>query len=204
MKSDCSGFYEVVRRRRSIRRFEPRPVEHETLRRILEAATMAPSAHNSQPWRFAVLTDARIRQRLGEAMGEAFRSDLARDGKSSEVIARAVNRSRERLEQAPVAVVISLSMVDADRYSDDRRRQAEHVMAVQGSALAAENLLLAATAEGLGGCWLCSPLFCPRVVAEVLSLPGDWEPLGMLLLGYPASRGGSLERMPLDKVTLWR
>ena len=204
MTSDRSGFFEVLRSRHSVRRFDPQPVERDTLRRLLEAATLAPSAHNSQPWRFAILTDPGIRQRLADSMGEAFRSDLLLDGKPPQEVARAVDRSRERLRQAPVAVVISLSMRDCDRYGDDRRNQAEHTMAIQGAALAAENLLLAAHAEGLGGCWLCSPLFCPEVVSEVLCLPPDWEPVGMLLLGHPARPGVSSERLPLEQVTTWR
>jgi F420 biosynthesis protein FbiB-like protein len=137
-------------------------------------------------------------------MGEAFRSDLMLDGRSPEEIERAVRRSRERLEQAPVAIVIALSMRDANQYADGRRQNAEHTMAVQGAALAAENLLLAAHAEGLGGCWLCSPLFCPDLVSRELSLPGDWEPSGMVLLGRPAGPAAPRERHPLVEVTVWR
>jgi len=95
-------------------------------------------------------------------------------------------------------------MRDADHYPDPQRQEAEHTMAVQGVALAVENLLLAAQAEGLGGCWLCWPLFCPDLVAKELSLPADWEPLAMILLGRPSRPVLPPQRQPLDQVVVWR
>ncbi len=60
------------------------------------------------------------------------------------------------------------------------------MMAVQSVALAAQNMLLMAHAEGLGACWMCAPLFCPDVVRAALALPADWEAQALLTLGYPA------------------
>ena len=74
-------------------------------------------------------------------------------------------------------------MADMDQYPDDRRQQAERVMAVQSVALAAQNLLLAAHAEGLGACWMCAPLFCPDVVRDALALPEDWEAQALIHAG---------------------
>ena len=76
-------------------------------------------------------------------------------------------------------------------------------MAVQGTAMAGQNLLLAAHALGLGACWMCAPLFCPEVVAAELELPPDWQPQGLVTLGWPAQtrRRG---RKPLAEVALWR
>lgn len=204
MTGDPTAFYQVLRGRRSVRRFEPQPIDREILLRLIEAATLAPSAHNSQPWRFAVLTDLSARRRLGTAMGDAFRSDLSSDGQSPEEIERAVGKSRQRLEQAPVAIVVALSMRDTDRYPDARRKAAEHAMAVQGVALAVENLLLTAHAEGLGGCWVCWPLFCPELVSHELNLPADWEPLAMILLGRPGQAALAPQRLPPEQVIVWR
>ena len=77
-------------------------------------------------------------------------------------------------------------MADMDQYPDERRRHNEWVMATQSTAMAAQNLWLAAHAEGLGACWLCAPLFVPDLVRATMGLPDDWEPQGLLTLGYPA------------------
>jgi nitroreductase len=58
-------------------------------------------------------------------------------------------------------------------------------MAIQSVAMAAQNLLLMAHVEGLGACWLCAPLFCQETVREALGLPDDYEPQGLIALGYP-------------------
>lgn len=65
-------FHEVIKKRYSVRSYENRPVEEEKLRRVLEAGRMAPSARNRQEWKFVVVRDARVRQKLVEASGQAF------------------------------------------------------------------------------------------------------------------------------------
>jgi nitroreductase len=73
-------------------------------------------------------------------------------------------------------------------------------MAVQSVAMALQNLLLAAHAEGLGACWMCAPLFCPDAVQTALDLPDDWEPQALISLGYPAGPGKQRPRKPLADV----
>jgi coenzyme F420-0:L-glutamate ligase/coenzyme F420-1:gamma-L-glutamate ligase len=178
--------HRLLRSRRSIRRFEPNPIPSDMLTRILETATWAPSAHNRQPWRFAVLTEASSRQRLAEAMAAQLAADLHADGVPEDAIQKDTDRSRQRLTGAAVLVVVCASMIDMDGYPDAARQANERIMAIQSTAMAAQNLLLAAHAEGLGGVWMCAPLFCPEVVQETLNLPEDWEPQGVIALGFPA------------------
>ncbi|RPH57981.1 MAG: nitroreductase family protein, partial [Chloroflexi bacterium] len=72
--------HQFLRSRRSIRKFQPRPVDADVLTRLLETATHAPSAHNRQPWRFAVLTHPGPKSRLSDLLAADFRRDLAADG----------------------------------------------------------------------------------------------------------------------------
>jgi nitroreductase len=62
-------------------------------------------------------------------------------------------------------------------------------MAVQSVAMAVQNLLWAAHAEGLGACWMCAPLFCAEAVSAALDLPADWQPQALVTVGRPASTG---------------
>lgn len=191
-----------MRSRRSIRRYATRPVPPKLLEELLEAARWAPSAHNRQPWRFAVLVDAGRKRALAEAMGERFRRDLVGDGLPVAEVERQVSRSVERIAEAPAAIVIFLSMADMDRYADAPRQALERTMAVQSVALAVQNMLLLAHAHGLGACWMCAPLFCPDVVRDVLDVPADWEAQALLTLGYPAETR-TKERDPLAEKVRW-
>jgi len=199
---DARALLDLIRHRRSIRRYADQPVPQDVLHRLLEAARWAPSAHNRQPWRFAVVTDPGRRVSLARAMGERFRTDLEADGIAADQVERQVARSVERIGGAPGLVVLCLSVADMDRYPDARRQRAEWMMAAQSVALAAQNLLLMAHAEGLGVCWLCAPLFCPDVVREALSLPDDWEAQALLTVGYPAEQGVK-DREPIEAKTIW-
>ncbi|MBZ0296771.1 MAG: nitroreductase family protein [Anaerolineae bacterium] len=189
--------------RRSLRRYLPRLVPRTLIEQILNAAIWAPSAHNRQPWRFAVIQGAAQKESLARAMGTRLRHDLKADGAPAEVIARDVNRSYERITSAPALIMVCLSLVDMDDYPDEKRSQAEYVMTVQSTAMAGQNLLLAAHELGLGACWMCAPLFCPEVVRETLLLPDDWQPQGLVTLGYPAQTREKT-RHPLETSVVWR
>jgi len=199
---EAEALLALMQARRSIRRYSERPVSPAALERLLEAARWAPSAHNRQPWRFAVLVEPEPRLRLAQAMGERFRRDLLADGLAADEVERQVARSVARIGGAPAVIVVFLSMADMDRHPDARRQGYEREMAAQSVALAVQNMLLMAHAQGLGACWLCAPLFCPEVVRETLELPPDWEALALLTVGYPAE-ARSKDRAPLETKVRW-
>ena len=189
--------------RRSIRRLRPDPVPVAVIRRILETATYAPSAHNDQPWRFAVLTTAETKNHLSETMAADFRRDLEKDGLLEADIAARLERSRRRTHEAPVVVILCMDATGMNSYPDPKRQPAEMTMSVQSTALAGLQLLLAAHAEGLGGVWTCGPLFTPGTVRAALDLPATWQPQAMLFIGYPAESPSIPEHKPLEQVALF-
>lgn len=178
--------------RRSVRAFSDRPVAPALVQTLLEVACRAPSAHNAQPWRFAVLQGNAALRDLAQAMSADFRRDLECDGVAPDGIAARLARSLALIGGAPLGVVLCLTLADMERYPDPRRASAERDLAVQSAALVGGQLLLAAAAEGLGGVWLCAPRFCPETVARHLAPPVDWEPQALILLGYPADPPGPL------------
>jgi len=190
--------------RRSIRSYTDETVPSLVVERLLRAATLAPSAHNRQPWRFAVLRAPETKAKLARAMGERLAEDRARDGDDAAAIARDVARSFARITGAPVVLVVCVGLAEMDAYPDAPRARAEFLMAVQSAAMAAQNLLLAAHAEGFAACWMCAPLFCGDVAAAALALPEDWQPQGLITLGRAAGAGKERGRKPLDEVVIER
>jgi F420 biosynthesis protein FbiB-like protein len=189
--------------RRSVRRYQSSSIDREVVKRLLTTASKAPSAHNKQPWRFVVLDTFESRHTLAQAMGQKLRRDRTADGDASDLIEADIDRSYQRITQAPVAVVLCIDMRDMDHYPDQGRNEAEYLMAVQSTAMAAQNLLLAARAEGLGACLMCAPLFCPDVVIESLQLPPQWRAQMLVTIGEPATPGKERPRLPLDETTRW-
>lgn len=204
MSTPAESFYTLVHDRRSIRRYKDTPVSGAVIQRVLEAGLQAPSAHNRQPWRFVVLNSPEAREALARKMGARLRADLESDGLEPAAIEKDVSRSYARITGSALAVVLCLDEATLDEYPDRERSRAEFLMAVQGVAMAGENILLAAHAEGLGACWVCAPLFVPELVRKELELPSGWIPQAMILLGYPIDTGRRRGRRPLEEVTLWR
>ena len=196
---------DTIRGRRSVRRYLPKEVPEQLVNQVLEAGRWAPSPHGRQPWRFAVITKGETKNRLAEAMGEEWRSNLEMDGQSREVVEKRLEGSRRRLLDAPVLVLLCLYLQDLDAYPDAARQQGETTMAVQSLGAAAQNVLLAAYDLGLDAGWMCAPLFCPEKVVEALALDPKLIPHALLTLGYaegdPPKRRG---RKPLEGLVVYR
>lgn len=195
-------FWQTLLTRRSIRRYQQKQVPRDLIERLLKAAIWAPNAHNRQSWRFVVIRDAERQHLLAKRLAERWEEEMRAEGQSEEQIKLHTKRSYERITGASVLVVGCLSMSEAVMSGDERHRRLEWQMAVQSTALALGQLLLAAQHEGLAACWLCAPLFAPDVVRDVLALPGDWEPQALITLGYAAEERES-QRKPLEEVVVW-
>jgi coenzyme F420-0:L-glutamate ligase/coenzyme F420-1:gamma-L-glutamate ligase len=200
---DLTAFQQLVRSRRSIRRYQQYPIAKEILIDLIEAATWAPSAHNRQPWRFCVVTSDFAKQNLSRNMADRWRRDLTADGSDQKMIEKRVAISHARITSAAALVVACMTMQEMDDYPDEKRSHAEWAMATQSVALSCQNLLLSAHAHGLGACWMCAPLFVPELVRSSLDLPADWQPQALITLGYPAETKEK-ERAAPESLTLWR
>jgi len=181
-----SNLFDVIRERRSVRKYQARPVPQEVIEEALAAACWAPSAHNAQPWRFIVLADASVKRELAEAMAESWAADMAKDGKVIEPEKRKVRV--ERFATAPVLILACLTMDGMRKFPDERRQNSERDLAMQSLGAALQNLLLAAHAKGLGACWFCAPAFCKETVRKVLKIPEEVEPEALIAMGYPAEK----------------
>ncbi|MEP6895286.1 MAG: nitroreductase family protein [Chloroflexota bacterium] len=201
--TNTTDLHNFLRTRRSIRRFKPDPVPDSVIENILSTATFASSAHNRQPWRFAVVKDLSLKTKLADAMAIEFERDLNHDQLPQLEIQKRITRSRERIITAPVVIILSVDMTDMDIYPDEKRNKAEYLMAVQSVSNAGMQMLLAAHAEGLGGVWVCSPLFVQETIQNVLDLPKAWEPQAMFLIGHPQSIPEARERKSIKDISIF-
>lgn len=189
---------DAIKQRRSIRRFQQKHVPAEAVLEVLEAAGWAPSAHNSQPWRFIILQDPNVKRELSEKMASAWAADMTKDGSTVEE-AKMLER-KERFAAAPVLILACLTMEDLKQFPDIQRQASEKDLALESLGAGLENMLLAAHASGLGACWYCAPAFCKDIVRQVLKIPRDVEPSAFIILGYPAETPVAPKRKMLNEV----
>jgi nitroreductase len=159
--------FEAIRERRSIRRFQDKPVEDGTLRKILNAVRQAPSWANMQCWRFVVVKNAETKKKI---------SDYSYVEKIFAPLGYKANPSQKGLAEAPVVIVAC-----ADPDQSGRVRKQEYYLTDLG--IASQNLMLAAKAEGLGTVMV--GIFDEDRVRELLSIPDSIRVVGIFPLGYP-------------------
>jgi len=196
MPTDLHAF---LRSRRSIRRFRPDPVPVPVIERLITTASHAPSAHNLQPWRFAVINDPVHRANLGEALTQKMKNDMRLAGAPAPEIESRVDRSLNRLKQAPLIILLCQEASAVKSQASEER-----LMAVQSVAAAGNQLLLAAHAEGLAGTWICWPLFAQQETVAALDLPATWIPQAMYFIGYALEAPPERKRLSLKDLLLVR
>ncbi|MFF6778088.1 nicotinate-nucleotide--dimethylbenzimidazole phosphoribosyltransferase [Streptomyces sp. NPDC012637] len=169
----------VMRERRDIRNgFRPDPIPHEVLLRVLEAAHTAPSVGHSQPWDFVVIRSAETRRtmhELAQRQREAYAKSLPK-GRAKQFKELKI----EAILDTPVNIVVTADPTRGGRHTLGRYTQPQ--MAPYSSALAVENLWLAARAEGLGVGWVS--FFDEREMVRALGLPDHLEVVAYLCVGY--------------------
>jgi len=165
-------FYDVIKTRRSVRSFTAAPIPQDVLRRVLDAARIAPSGSNRQPWRFIVIRDQALKDRLVPSChGQRF------------------------IAQAPVVIAACGRDINFDR--GDWMGQCAMIVDV---TIAMDHLILAARAEGLGTCWIGS--FNNDQIKELLGIPDGWWVVALTPLGYPggAAFAETTDRKRLDEI----
>src|SRR5690606_30185909 len=185
---------EAIFTQRAIRRVRPDPIPAEDLRDMLLAATRAPSGGNSQPWRFIVLRDEAVRRPFAEISREAWwatRRDAGINGPDdmpeSDGSMRSAMRLADEIGNAPVIVLICATARGAG--------------AMTSVIPAAQNLLLAGRALGIGGTITTLHADVEERVHALLGLPSTAQVVYCLPLGYPRGRFGPAQRQPLSEVT---
>ncbi|MEZ4503984.1 MAG: nitroreductase family protein [Dehalococcoidia bacterium] len=184
-----------IRSRRSIRGLEGPPLEPHEVEELVALALTAPAPHHTQPWRFVEVSPAR-REALAAAMGGAWRVDLERDGVPKTTQDRIIERSRGQVVDAPTLLLGCLVADGLRVYEDEPRQRAEWSLATHSFGAAMQNILLTASARGLGAFWISAPVYAQEAVRQALDLDAAWQPQALIALGHP-----SADYRPFDRPT---
>jgi len=197
-ENERNAVYRAIRERRDVRRgFLPEPVPDELLHRLLEAAHNAPSVGLMQPWRFIVVRDLAVRQRVHEIFLKANEQAMANyEGEQQQ------NYSGMKLEgilEAPQNLCIVCDSQSNQGHQLGRRTMPE--TAIYSAVCAVQNLWLAARAEGIGVGWVS--ILEPHSLRSTLKIPEQITPVAYLCLGYvdAFSKEPDLERAGWEKRT---
>jgi nitroreductase len=159
-----SNVLDIIKIRRSVRLFDGRPIEKEKMDMILEAARLAPSSCNSQPWRFIVVDDGLLLKKIAKAQPVGPNVNKFLENAGAIIVC---------VDEPKLLVHKAADMVNRDNQRID-------------VGIAMEHMVLVATELGIGSCWI--GWFSEKKVKELLRIPGRKTVSVLLALGYPKNK----------------
>jgi len=164
--------FEAIKERKSVRAFTDEKVSEKDVERLIDAARLAPSAGNIQPWEFVIVKDPTTKRKLSDA---------------------ALNQTF--IEEAPVVIVVCADLIRPSvRYGS----RGVHLYSLQDTAAATENILLAAQELGLATCWVGA--FRENEVTNVVNAPMNLRPVAIIPVGHPAERPVSPPKRSVNEI----
>ncbi|MBW1767592.1 MAG: nitroreductase family protein [Deltaproteobacteria bacterium] len=201
--------FEVIKNRKSIRKYKPDPIPRDTLERLIEAARWAPSGENAQPWRFVIVEDRERIKAIGKVAGMADRRQFSAEfaaGETEERLKKIKDPKKRQkiigkltgghvssfLENAPLVIIVCGRKDVWDLPYD--------------CSAAIENILIMAVASGLGTCWVESPVMDVRdeeKIKAMLEIPKGFKVLTAISAGYPDEAPKPRPRLPRDELVFY-
>lgn len=187
---EAEEFLEVIKSRRSVREYTTKAVPEEHIRLILEAARWAPSGANTQPWEFIVIRNREVKERIRMLLVEGYR-------RAKELYP---NFPWDAMPWLPECKYLSDAPVIIAVVSDPRKKRVypgrnDEIFCFSVAA-AITNMLLMATALGLGTVWLTHSLVSEEALKQVLNIPRDLRLMSLIPVGYPPKPIGSYYPSP--------
>jgi nitroreductase len=184
---------ELIKQRRTIRKYQTRKIPQKILCEILQAARFAPSTHNSQPWRFIILTNKRQKQALLLKLNK----NLNRFFTSVKILLR---KSLEIMETAPCIIFVYNAGTFSKKinFLGKPYSSIAKMSEIQSISASIQNMHLAASSLGIGFAWLVFPLLLEKEINEIIKT--DDKLVTLLVLGYPAEKPKATTRKQLKEI----
>lgn len=191
------NFYELVKTRRSIRKFEDTDIPDKDIEYFIKAAVTAPSGCNSQCWDFVAVKNKAVIQSLADAVGDAVEETLGESSVSTKEYIDSKKKGVGFFSKAPL--VIAVFMTEAGYYDktflsylDSKGYDHKQIMDYFGNydvlsiGAAVQNLLLAVHSKGYGACWMNDPVIAGNKVNQILGVPENHKFISLIPIGVPA------------------
>ena len=174
---------EIIKHRRSIRRYEDKAIPEELIKQIIEAGRFAPSSHNSQPWRFIVITDKKVINKLSDAIKHWFKNKI----RLGSFLSLFYKKLRHTIDAAEKRVFTDKDLFFYDAPCIILICSKQGRFHAQDCALAAQNMMLTAYSLGIGSCWIGFAdvvLNRKKKLMKELGVPKKHKIMATLIFGY--------------------
>jgi nitroreductase len=200
---------EIIKQRRSIRSFKPEKPEKELILKLIEAARFAPSATNFQPWKFFVINNPEVKEKMASVVSAKLdqlnKTKLNPAGVDAGNVKKFGREYFLFFKKAPVVIAtffkpypVAASLGYESGFGGVEKMQ---MVSIESTSAAVQNMLLAAHTLGLGACWLDGPLIARRELEEMLNVDEPWKLMCLVAVGYPHVIPSAVRRKKLGLVS---
>jgi len=182
----------LIKERRTIRKYKNKPIPKKIIEKIIEAGTWAPSPHNSQPWRFIIIENKKLKNQLIDRLGTLSNKFLT----SFKILFKT---TLAIMENAPLIILVyNTKFLSKKTFPFGKPYfPVTYISELEGISAAIQNMHLVASSLGLGMAWLTIPLFGSAEVNKLMKT--DNELVAILTLGYPQEEGKVFSRKKLSE-----
>lgn len=181
--NDKKDILDIFIKRRSVRKYQDKKIDRDILATILKIGLMAPSAHDSRPWKFYVFEN-KAKQKLIDTLSFPFEQDLKKACFSEEIIKERLDKSKRIFESAPV-LIICFAKAEVVKNPLAKNDEIEKLLCDQSVSMAIMQIVNVARSFGIDSCIFSAPLFCPKEILKLCELDEKkWTPRSLLTLGY--------------------
>lgn len=200
---------QAIRTRRSVRDYENRAVPETHLRRIIEAATWAPSGFNKQPWKFIIIRDRAVIERMVAEVRLKLEEIAKWPGtKGNQKSLMAMFNGFTVFKEAPVAIAVLTceyvapmdKILAKEKLTFEEKFRLRALPGLQSVAAAIQNMLLTATAMGYGTCWGTGCLIASEEIEKILKAGDDWQLVAIVPVGVAKVTPKPPKRKAVDAV----
>ncbi len=202
--------FDAIAGRKSIRRFKQTPAPDEVISKILDAGRLAPSANNTQPWKFTVIKDREVLKNMAAATREMVDRMIpfAESEKQAQRLAAYKSTYYTFFEHAPIVIAVCMEGYDAGTdllfarmgYAPEEIKRLRPLPGLQSVSAAIQNMLLAVHALGYGSCWMTGPLVAQEAFGTLLGFGKETSIVALLPIGLPDEDPPARSRKPLEEV----
>ncbi len=192
---DADDLLKLIKNRRTIRKYQDKPIPKKIIDKIIEAGRWGPSAENSQTWRFLIIEKEKVKNEFEEYLYNNI------TGRFLASIRLLMKSSLEVIRKAPVCILAynncSLSS-KASRLGKNYEKVA-FISEIESVSASIENMFLMAVSLGVGMCWFTFPLLLEKKINEFFGID-NWRLMAILTLGYPAEKGRTHDIISVKEV----
>jgi nitroreductase len=202
-------FKQVLESRTSVRTFMPDKVKTEDLKEMVRLAAMAPSVNNYQPWKFIVITNKKMLQKMALTVSEKISSLPVNNSQNAVNILSQVEWFSTFFREAPAVIALIMDKFEtvlekSVTLSHEEINRMRNFPDIQSAGACVQNMLLAATDMGYGACWLSAPLMAKKELEEILEIQESSSLMAFIAIGKSLHPPKPKNRKNIDEILSWR